>query len=93
LRVGDLPVMRPACLTDLSVPLRLLAPMIGLGLGECPPGFFAGRLVTRLTAEHPPECPWRLGLEVCPLRNGGEAGQAVPVPGAEPRRDGAATRR
>ena len=69
LRVGDLPVVCLACLTDLSVPLRLPAPMIGLGLGECPPGLFAGRLVTRLTAEHSPERPWRFGLEVCPLRS------------------------
>jgi hypothetical protein len=32
-------------------------PMIGLSLGERPPGFFAGRLVTRLTAEQAPERP------------------------------------
>ena len=67
LRLDDLPVMRPPCLTDLPLPLRLPVPMIGLGLGERPPGFFAGRLVTRLTTEHPPERPWRFGLEVCPL--------------------------
>jgi hypothetical protein len=69
LRVGDLPVVRPPCLTDLSVTLRLPVSVIGLGLGECPLGFFAGRVVTRLAAEHPPERPWRFGLEVCPLRS------------------------
>ena len=69
LRLGDLPVVRLARLADLSVPLSLLTPMIGLGLGECPPGFFTGRLVTRLTAEHSPERPWRFRLEVCPLRS------------------------
>ena len=67
LRVSDLLVVRLACLSDLPVPLRFLAPMIGLGLGECPPGLFTGRLITRLAAEHPPERPWRFGLEVCPL--------------------------
>jgi hypothetical protein len=69
LRVGDLAVVRLACLSDLSVPLRFPTPIIGLGLGECPSGFFAGRLVARLAAEHPPERPWRFGLEVCPLRS------------------------
>jgi hypothetical protein len=75
LRLGGLLVVRLARLAHLPVPPGLLVPMIGLGLGEYPPGFFAGRLVTRLTAEHSPERPWRFGLEVWPLRSGERPGK------------------
>jgi len=75
LRLGDLPVIRPLCLTDLPLPVRLTVPMIGLSLGERPPGFFAGRLVTRLTAEQAPERPWRFGLDTCPLRSRARLGK------------------
>jgi hypothetical protein len=67
LRVGNLPIMRPACLCDLPAPLGFAAPVIGLGLAECSPGLLVGSLVTLLAAEHPLEHSRWFGFEVGPL--------------------------
>ena len=68
LRVGNLPIMRPACLSNLPAPLGFAAPLIGLGLVECPAGLLAGSLVTLLATEHPLEHSRWFRFEVGPLR-------------------------
>ena len=67
--IGNLPVIRPACLSDLPEPVRFAVLVIGLGMVECPPGFVACSLVTLLAAEHPLEHSRRFRLEVRPLRS------------------------
>ena len=66
--VGNLAVMRPACFSDLPVPLGFAAAVIVLGLAEFFPGFLAGGLVPLLAAEHPLESSRRVRFEVRPLR-------------------------
>jgi hypothetical protein len=67
LRVGDPSIMRPACLGNLPAPLAFVAPVIGLGLVECPPGQLAVSLVTLLATEHPVEYSRWFRFEVGPL--------------------------
>ena len=67
--VGNLPVIRPACLSELPEPVRFAVLVIGLGLVECPPGFLAGSLVTLLATEHPLMHSRRFRFEVRPLRS------------------------
>jgi hypothetical protein len=66
LRVGNLPVIGPTCLSDLVESLSFAAPVIGLGSAEFPPGLVVSSFVTLLAAEHSLEHSRRLGLEVSP---------------------------
>ena len=66
--VGNLPVMRLACLSDLPVPLGFAVAVIGLGPAEFFPPCLAGGLVSLLAAEHPLESSRRVRFEVRPLR-------------------------
>jgi hypothetical protein len=68
LHVGNLLVMGAACLSDLAESLSFAAPVIGLGMAECPPGLAAGSLITLLATEHPLEHARWLGLEISPPR-------------------------
>jgi hypothetical protein len=66
--VCNLPVIRPACLSDLPTPLLFAVLVIGPGLVERPPGFLAGSLITLPATEHPLEPSRRCWFEICPLR-------------------------
>ena len=67
--VGNLPIIRPACLSDLPTPLCFAVLVIGLGLVERPPGFLASSLITLPATQHSLEPSQGCRFEICPLRS------------------------
>src|SRR5690348_13957814 len=67
--LGDFLLVCSACLCDLPTPLSLLLPVIFLGPRELAFCSIDSRFVSLLAAEHSPQPPLGLGLEVLPLRS------------------------
>lgn len=66
--LSDFLLIRSARLDDLPTPLCILLPVALLGPRKLAFCSINGRIVSLLTAEHPPQAPRGLGLEVLPLR-------------------------
>ena len=92
LRVGNLPVMRPACLSNLPAPLGFAVPVIGLGLVECPR--WLARRQPRNVAGHRTSAGTFAVVQVRsrPTAEAGWQVQAGLVPAAGPQRGGAGRR-